>query len=182
MILSDIERERKKKDRLVIAIDGKSGTGKSHLAMLIESCSPVSVIHMDDFFLPESRKTEERMAEPGGNVDYERFLKDVLNPLKSSFSFSYRPFSCKTQTLSDEYVLIDKSIVIIEGVYSLRPEFRPYYDLAYVLSASNEVRVDRIKARCGAEKLKSFISIWMPLEDVYFSSFDFSSYPLIENS
>ncbi len=181
MILSDAEKLLKGKTRAVIAIDGKSGTGKSHLARLIEACCRASTVHMDDFFLPQEKKTEERLREAGGNVDYERFISDVLIPLSSGMPFSYKPFDCSTMELSPVLVEVDKPLIIIEGVYSLRPEFREYYDLAYVLDAPYESRLDRIRARSGEKKLERFINEWMPLEDIYFNSFDFSSYPLIEN-
>ena len=48
-ILDDAEKVIREKGRVVIAIDGKSGTGKSHLSRLIEACAGVSTIHMDDF-------------------------------------------------------------------------------------------------------------------------------------
>ena len=48
--------------RCIIAIDGKCGSGKSYLARLISGVYPCSVIHMDDFFLRPSQKTEERLT------------------------------------------------------------------------------------------------------------------------
>ena len=32
---------------------------------------------MDDFYLQEYQRTQERYNEPGGNVDRERFKKEV---------------------------------------------------------------------------------------------------------
>lgn len=33
--------------------------------------------HMDDFYLQGRQRTYERLNEVGGNVDYERFAKEV---------------------------------------------------------------------------------------------------------
>lgn len=68
--------------RAVAAIDGNAAAGKSTLAARIAAffaprCS-VNVFHMDDFFLPGALRTPERLAEPGGNVHYERFQDEVL--------------------------------------------------------------------------------------------------------
>ena len=180
-ILDEAEKIIEEKKRVIVAIDGKSGTGKSHLARLIEACAGVSTIHMDDFFLPQEKRTEERYATAGGNVDSERFLIDVAEPLKSRMPFSYRPFDCSVMAMSDRIVEIDKPFILVEGVYSLHPLFRDIYDLGYVLSAPYEARIDRIKARSGEKKLEMFTSFWMPLEDRYFEAFDFSMYPVIEN-
>ncbi|HML46086.1 MAG TPA: hypothetical protein PKE04_04975, partial [Clostridia bacterium] len=58
--------------RTILAVDGNSGAGKSSLSTLLQAVFGAAVLHMDDFFLPAARKTAARMAEPGGNVDYER--------------------------------------------------------------------------------------------------------------
>ena len=34
---------------------------------------------MDDYFLQPYQRTEERLAEPGGNVDYERFKEEIYD-------------------------------------------------------------------------------------------------------
>lgn len=68
--------------RAVAAIDGNAAAGKSTLAARIAAFfAPqysVNVFHMDDFFLPGALRTPERLAEPGGNVHYERFQDEVL--------------------------------------------------------------------------------------------------------
>ena len=35
------------------------------------------IFHMDDFYLQKYQRTQERYNEPGGNVDRERFKKEV---------------------------------------------------------------------------------------------------------
>ena len=85
---------------IVVAIDGNCTAGKTTLASILEKEYDCNVFHMDDFFLRPEQRTAERYAQPGGNVDYERFQEEVLSPLKQGVAFSYRPFSCKTFTLS----------------------------------------------------------------------------------
>ena len=72
--------------RARIAIDGNSGAGKSTLGALLAGVYGGNLYHMDDFFLPPQRKTRERLAEPGGNVDRERFFAEVLSRLGTAFS------------------------------------------------------------------------------------------------
>ena len=60
-----------------VAIDGPCASGKSTLGALLRGVYGANLFHMDDYFLPFARKTPERLAEPGGNVDYERFFAEV---------------------------------------------------------------------------------------------------------
>lgn len=54
-------------------------------------------------------------------MDYERFHEKVLIPLKKGSAFSYRPFSCKTFSLSDAVEVTPKALNIVEGTYYLHP-------------------------------------------------------------
>lgn len=94
-VLGDIEILYQKKQRLLIAVDGRCAAGKTTLAAHLQGSLSCNVIHMDHFFLRQEQRTAERLNEPGGNVDYERFLAEALLPLKQGGSFSYRPYSCQ---------------------------------------------------------------------------------------
>ena len=83
------------KEPLLIAIDGRCAAGKTTLASIVKEKINCNVIHMDHFFLQPAQRTEERLQEPGGNVDYERVRKEVLIPLSQGKAFSYKPFDCK---------------------------------------------------------------------------------------
>ena len=89
-------------DMVVVAIDGKCASGKTTLASRLAEIYDCNVFHMDDFFLQRSQRTPERLAQIGGNVDYERFQEEVLLPLRFRRAFSYRPFDCRTFTRSEE--------------------------------------------------------------------------------
>ena len=65
----------------IIAIDGRCAAGKTTLAARLAKELGGDVIHMDDFFLRVEQRTPERMKEVGGNVDYERFEKTVLEQI-----------------------------------------------------------------------------------------------------
>ena len=66
----------------LVAIDGRCTAGKTTLAGLLQGKRSCNVVHMDDFYLPFAKRTPERMAQPGGNMDFERLLSEVLLPLK----------------------------------------------------------------------------------------------------
>ena len=158
-------------DRLIIvAIDGSCAAGKTTLAGKLAEIYDCNVFHMDDFFLRPEQRTEARFAQPGGNVDYERFEEEVLIPLKSGQAFSYRPFDCKTFTLSAPVSVAPKQLNIIEGSYSLHPHFGDPYALKIFLTITPELRRQRIMER-PAFLHQRFFEQWIPMEQRYFEAF-----------
>ncbi len=153
---------------VTVAIDGSSGSGKSTLAALLTEAYDCNVIHMDDFFLPPARKTSERLAQPGGNVDYERIADEVAAELKSGGAFSYRPYNCHTGEFKEAVSVSSKALTIVEGVYSLHPSLAGLYDLKLFLKTDAETQAARIRQRSGEAMLQRFIHEWIPLENVYF--------------
>ena len=79
-IQSRVESLLARQERALVAIDGCSCAGKTTLATQIGALLNGNVFHMDDYFLQPHMRTPERLSQPGGNVDAERFLADVLLP------------------------------------------------------------------------------------------------------
>ena len=168
-VIKQIDDLLTQKDTVIVAIDGKCTSGKTTLASKLAELYDCNVFHMDDFFLRPEQRTPERFAEVGGNVDYERFQEEVLLPLKSSKTFSYRPFDCKTFTLSDPVIVTPKRLNIIEGTYSHHPYFGNPYDLKILLTIDEETQRRRILDR--PEFLhKRFFEEWIPMENRYFAA------------
>jgi thymidylate kinase len=88
-------------DRLTVAIEGSCTAGKTTLAGALAEVFDCNVFHMDDFFLRPEPRTAERFAQPGGNVDRERFLEEVLLPQRQGKQVVYRPFDCGSQQLGE---------------------------------------------------------------------------------
>ena len=153
-----------------VAIDGRCASGKSTAAALIARVYGAQLFHMDDFFLPFPRKTPERLAQPGGNVDWERFQADVLDHLDEP-AFAYRPFDCSTGGLAEPVFTEKQPVQLIEGVYSLHPSLRGGYDLCVMLDINPALQRQRIQAR-NPDKLERFLNEWIPLENNYFEACD----------
>ena len=85
-----------KKPRLLVTIDGPCGSGKSTLADALSAALNAPIIRMDDFFLPHALKTPQRLAIPGGNVDLERLMQEVILPFAAG-THSPRRFPCPTR-------------------------------------------------------------------------------------
>lgn len=160
-----------KKGRLTAAIDGRCGSGKSTLARLLQQIYRCAVIPMDDFFLQPHQRTAERLGEPGGNLDRERILSEIMPHLNENASFGYRPYICSLGALGDRKEIPPSRLLVLEGSYSLHPELKPHYGLTVFLTVSPEAQKERISARSGEALLKRFETEWIPLEEKYFSFF-----------
>ena len=96
-VLQAVQALPQSRQPLIVALDGRCASGKTTLAALLQQRTGCSVVHMDHFFLRPEQRTRERLEQPGGNVDYERFLAEVLEPLRAGKDCSYRPYDCKQQ-------------------------------------------------------------------------------------
>ena len=169
-ILRKMHDLQKTHQRLLIAIDGRCGAGKTTLAESLRDSFDCNIIHMDHFFLRPEQRTAERMSEPGGNVDYERFLSDVLMPIKQNLAFSYSSYDCRRQVMSPLIEIDKKDINIIEGTYSCHPKFIEHYDLRVFLSIDRDEQMRRIRNRADEATAKIFENKWIPLEETYFKA------------
>ena len=155
------------KDRVILAIEGKCTSGKTTLAAALAQQYDCNVFHMDDFFLRPHQRTPERFAEIGGNVDYERFLAEVLVPLQTGKPFAYCPFDCGSFTLGQPVEVQPKRLNIVEGTYCLHPYFGEAYDLKVLLTVSEEQQRQRILQRPAFLHAR-FFEEWIPMENRYF--------------
>ncbi|MCD8130589.1 MAG: AAA family ATPase [Lachnospiraceae bacterium] len=157
---------------ILIAIDGRCCVGKTTLAQSLQKEIGCRVIHMDDFFLRPEQRTEKRYHEPGGNVDYERFLMEVMEPLAEHRPFSYRPYDCKRQALSEVIEVQPCDVAVIEGSYSCHPALWDFYDLRIFMDVGKEEQLRRIAKRNGEAALAVFREKWIPLEEAYIKAYD----------
>lgn len=167
-ILAAIQQHPKRP--LLVAIDGGSASGKTTLAKELGQELHCPVVHMDDFFLPPTLRTPERLAEPGGNVHYERFAQEVLPGLISGQAFAYGTFDCSVLDVTGQQEVPAADIRIVEGAYSLHPKLAEAYDLKIFLRVDPTLQASRILQRNGAEKQAVFLSKWIPLEQHYFTA------------
>ena len=172
-VLQEIRKLERDKDKqyILIAIDGKCASGKTTLGLYLKNNLDANLFHMDDFFLQKHQRTEERLAEVGGNVDYERFRADVLFPLLKGMEIAYQRFDCSSLELQDAKRINQKRINIIEGSYSQHPYFGDVYDLKVFMEIDSESQLANIRQRNGEQKLSMFVERWIPKELAYFEKF-----------
>lgn len=163
--------------RVLVAIDGRCAAGKTTLAASLQAQLACNVFHMDDFFLRPEQHTPERLRQPGGNVDFERFLTEVLRPLRDGAPVTYRPYDCRTQRLCAPVHAEARPVNLIEGSYSCHPALWDLYDLHVFLSVGPEEQHRRIAARNGEKMLPMFTNVWIPMEETYFARFQVAGAP-----
>lgn len=160
------------KEHVIIAIDGPSASGKTMFARTLKKEFDCNVFHMDDFFLTPERKTPERLAEPGGNVDWEGVKETVLENIVKGEPFTYKTYNCQTGQYTETPLIKPKKLNIVEGVYAMHPELIGYYDYKIFFDVSREKQLDRILKRSNARMLARFKNEWIPLEDKYFAAYN----------
>lgn len=170
-VFREIEKLLLNQNPIVIAIDGPSGSGKSTLAEVLEANYACQVVSMDHFFLKPEQRTAGRLGEPGGNIDYERFLEQVIPNLKAGNSFSYGVYDCGENAIVRENIIEPHILTVIEGSYSHHPKLSAIYDLKVFLDISPERQRERLLKRNGPKMLERFLNEWIPLENTYFSAF-----------
>ena len=167
-----IEDILKDKDFALVAIDGRCASGKTTLSAELKELLNCEVIHMDHFYPRLAQRTVARLSEPGGNLDRERVLEEVIAPIMRREEFSYRPYDPKVHDFSEPVKIKTNKIIILEGSYSCHPELFDFYDLRIFMTVGMEERLRRIKERNGEQGLMQFKELWIPKEELYFSTFD----------
>ena len=158
---------REKLEAMLTALQTMADAGE-----LLQNVYDCPVFHMDDFFLRPEQRTEARFAQPGGNVDRERFLEEVLIPLREGRPVDYRRFDCATFTIAPPQRIKAGTLNIVEGAYSMHPDLAPYYDLSVFLPISAEKQRERILKRNAPAHAKQFFDRWIPFEQRYFDALD----------
>lgn len=176
-----------KSGQVRVVIDGRAASGKTTAAELIAGyfsgaylhefpdarSFTTEIIHADDFFLPPSLRTPERLNETGGNLHRERFYDEIIANLDSPDGFSYRVFECSKMDYAPEPRKVKPCrLLVFEGAYSLHPDFGDYYDLAIFSDISPDEQRRRILSRNGERMLKRFEQEWIPMEEKYFAGFN----------
>ena len=156
---------------VIVALDGMAAAGKTTAAQALAARWGAPVVHMDDFFLPPELRTPERLAEPGGNVHYERFAAEVLPGLRAGMPFSYRVFDCSVMDYRGEASVPSAPVVIVEGSYALHPRFGDYADVTVFLAVDPAEQERRIRARNGPDGWTDFCDRWIPMENAYHAAF-----------
>ncbi len=158
-------------DRTLVTVDGPCASGKTTLAARLAAVFDAPVVHTDDFVVPHARKTAERLAQPGGNCDWERLINEVISPWKAGREAMVRKYDCHADCLLPPELLPAGNVLILEGSYCNLPAIRANADVRIFVTAPEAVRMERLKKRESAASLQMFETRWIPLENAYFEAY-----------
>ena len=162
-ILAEVRALKQTQKRVIIAIDGRCGSGKTSLAESLRQCTNCEVIHMDDFFLRPEQINDERLSMPGENIDWERLEIEVLQPLLRGETCHYHPYDCHTRSYKPTVSCHPSSFIILEGAYSCNSHLWDYSDLHIFLRfllKNNCVELLNVTEKSGPKSLKRNGSRW----------------------
>lgn len=156
---------------VLVALDGRCGSGKTTLAAQLEQRFPQSiVVHTDDFYLPPADRVVGWEHIPCANMDLKRLRAEVLTPARAGLAVPYRAYSCREGAYLPRQLFAPQPLVLVEGSYSHHPALADCYDLKVFVTCSREEQARRLMAREG-ERYPNFTSRWIPLEEGYFEKF-----------
>lgn len=154
----------------VISIDGPCASGKTTIGKLLSSFLECPCIHMDDYFLQAYQRTAQRLEEPGGNIDYERFHQEINEAWNQKQPIHMRSYDCSSQTLRREVIVEKSPILIIEGSYAHHPYLDDMQAFKIFMDIKPSIQKERLQKR-SPDKFLDFIEKWIPMEEKYFHAF-----------
>ena len=163
--------------RVVLAIDGRSGAGKTTLAKIVANVYGGNVISMDDFYLPLILRTTKRMKEPGGHIHFERFIEQVLNPIKAGqTSITYEKYNCQTGESTTRIAELSDKVIVVEGSYSMHPWIRDLFTHTVYMDINDTKQKNRLIRRNGKEGYELLKKNWIPPENKYRRTYSVDGY------
>jgi uridine kinase len=160
---------------LLVAVDGRSGVGKSTLAACVAARVGATVVESDDFYAGGTdaewaQRTAEHKA--AACIDWRRLRVDALDPLLAGRTAVWRPFNFATGVGLAAHTVrrAPAAVIILDGVYSARPELSDLVDLAVLVESRDDlVRRRRLIAREGTSFMDAWHALWDEAEDHYFT-------------
>jgi uridine kinase len=154
-----------KKQRVLIAIEGFGGAGKTTFAdTLAKYLRDAYVVHMDDFIVKERI---EEVSWDNGVFDRERLKNQVLEPLKHGREVRFQKLLWEAEMLSDAVEIPNVRYVIVEGISSYHPDIATYYDIKIWIHAPIEVAGARGQKRDQGNENKLKWGIWANNDRIY---------------
>ena len=182
-----------------VAIDGRSGAGKSilgdELAALLRPLRPVIRASVDDFYGlwldKRNRRSLSAEAFYTDAYDYPALRSLLLAPLGLGGSRRYRSRWHdgwnEGEIAAPELVAPDAALLLVDGVFLLRPELRDCWDVCIFMDVDAEQSLLRgverdatldepaVRASRRADRVRVYRERYLPADDRYLSAVDPSS-------
>src|SRR2546430_743767 len=144
--------------RLVVAIDGRSGSGKSTVAEAVAQASGAVIVPCDDFFAASVSNAEWDRRTPvqraADAIDWRRLKREAIEPLRTGRAARWYAFDFLAGPRGDGTYPLQRTpterapnpVVLLDGAYSARPELADVLDLSVLVKNVCELRSRGIRA------------------------------------
>ncbi len=96
----------------------------------------------------------------------------MLEPLSAQQTARYRAYDWTTGALGDYKELGPHGTILVEGVYSARPELRRYYDACLLVETPQRAREERQERRADASE--AWLGRWDAAERYYLDRYSYA--------
>lgn len=158
---------------LLIALDGRSGAGKSTIARELAAELGATVVEGDDFYAGGSEAewdTRSAAEKAALCIDWHRLRSEALEPLLAGRPATWHPYDFETGAIQAPHTrsVQPAGVIILDGVYSGRPELADLVDLAVLVELEDSERRARLAKRESEYFLREWFARWDEAEQYYF--------------
>ena len=164
---------------LLVAIDGRSGAGKTALAAAVAGALDSVVVPTDDFYaadLGDADWDARSAAQRAADVIHSRRLRSVLESLLSGRSATWQPFDFTARRPDGTFAMSETpaardpaGVIILEGAYATHPDLLDLIDLTVLVEITPDERSRRLVDRDGGAYATEWLARWARAEDFYFT-------------
>jgi uridine kinase len=170
---------------LLVGVSGIDGCGKGYLAaqlqahLALHGVIPV-ILNVDGWLnLPEKRFDQRAPAENfyENAVRFDEFFTQLVLPLRDRRSVHLEADFVEetaSQYRRHTYDFKDVSVVLVEGIFIFKPQYRKYFDLAIWVDCSFPTALARAIMRAqeglsAANTIAAYQTIYFPAQTIHLS-------------
>ncbi len=153
------------KQPVLIGIDGRPGSGKTTIAIMLEETLHAQIVYLDEFFIPQEQWPKDTKPQfPFFYFRYQEFI-DGVKALAAGKSFTYFPYDWQTNDQAAQASVIKaEGIIIIEA---LNGELAPLYDKRIWVASDQASEFAALAARENEKNLDLWKNIYLPSVKLY---------------
>lgn len=169
---------------LLVAISGIDGSGKGYITskiaeLMAQQHLNIATINIDGWLnLPDQRFSNTQPAEHfyENAIRFNQLFAQLVLPLRDRCSISLKADYAE-ETASEyrkhNYQFEDVDVILLEGIYLLKRQFQPTYDLSFWIECSFETALERAIARSQeglspADTVMAYQTIYFPAQRIHF--------------